>query len=99
MKLKRHGGSLNHPKGNTGGWWKGRQNKHVTCRPLRSHKDSILGLHSCLALSQNPHNLDLNLDTEMLLHASIWVSIRPRKGGQIGMAVGILSDEYDIKSI
>ena len=24
-KLKRHGGSLNHPKGNTGGWWKGRQ--------------------------------------------------------------------------
>ena len=35
MKMKQHGGSLNHPKGNTGGWWKGRHNKHVTCRPLR----------------------------------------------------------------
>ena len=75
-----------------------RQNKHVMC-PLHSHKDSILGLRSCLASSQNPYNLDLNLDTEMLLHASISVLIRLRKGGQIGMAVGILSDEYDIKSI
>ena len=45
-------------KGKAGGWWQERQNEHATCRPgrpLRLHKDPILGLRSCLASSQNPH--------------------------------------------
>ena len=41
-------------KGEAGGWWQERQNGHVTCRPgrpLRLHKDPILGLHSCYSRS------------------------------------------------
>ena len=41
------------------GWWKGRQNERVTCRPLRLPKDHILGLRSCLASPQNPSCINL----------------------------------------
>ena len=45
--FKWNGSSLSRPKGKAGGI----QNERVTCRPLRLHKDHILGLRTCLASS------------------------------------------------
>ena len=69
--LKWNGGSWSRPKGKAGGWRKGRQNERVTCRPLRLHKDHILGLRSCLASSQNPSTSELNW-TEFDLYKSVF---------------------------
>ena len=53
--MKRQGGSSNRPKKKVRGWRQGRQDERVTCRPLCSHKDPILGLRSFLASAQNSH--------------------------------------------
>ena len=46
-------GGFFEPPERKSGWRATRKKRCVTCRPLRSLKDSVLRLRSCLALAQN----------------------------------------------